>query len=167
MICIGSTGIGAVAQKLFGSTAPTLAEEAYCPVAVIRTRETPPDPSDWIVVAVDNAAGNETIVELAMEEARLRHAPVLAVGVRRRGVGKIGCDELDRRVDAWQQRYPDAQIYRVAADVDIDRFVAENRNDTAQLAVIGAADAHRITHMVGPHGHSLVPHGECSVLVAH
>ena len=80
---------------------------------------------------------------------------------------KIGCDELDRRVDDWQQRYPEVHIYRVAADVGIDRFVAENRNDTAQLAVVGAAEAHRITQIVGPHGHSLVPHGECSVLVAH
>lgn len=166
MICVGSTGIGAVAQKLFGSTATTLAEKAACPIAIIRTRETPPDPSDWIVVAVDNTAGDEAIVELALEEARLRHAPLLAVGVRRRGLAEIECDELDRRVDSWRQKYPDVDIFRVAADVDIDRFVAENKSDTAQLAVVGAADAHRITQMVGPHGHSLVSHGECSVLVA-
>ena len=38
MMCVGSSGIGAVAHKLFGSTALALAEEAYCPVAIIRTR---------------------------------------------------------------------------------------------------------------------------------
>ncbi|WP_442008671.1 universal stress protein [Mycobacterium sp. 2YAF39] len=167
MLCVGSTGIGAVARTLFGSTAATLAEDAYCPVAVIRTGETPPDPSDWIVVAVEDAAGNEAVGELAMQEARIRHAPVLAVGVRRRGVGKIACDELDRRVEDWQQSYPDVDIFRVAADVGIDRFVAETKDDKAQLAVIGGAEARRITQIVGPHGHSLVPHGECSVLVAH
>ena len=167
MICLGSTGIGAVAQRLFGSTATTLAEEAYCPVAIIRTRETPPDPGDWIVVGVDNAPGDEAVVELAMQEARLRHAPLLAVGVRRGGVAGIGCDELDRRVDSWQQRYPDVDIYRVAAGVGIDRFIAENRSDTAQLAVVSPIDARRITRMVGPHGHFFARHGECSVLVAH
>jgi len=167
MICLGSTGIGAVAHRLFGSTAAALAEEAYCPVAIIRTRKKPPDPSDWIVVAVDNEADNQTVVELAMEEARLRNAPVLAVGVRRSGLLPLGCGELDRRVDECRRRYPDVQIYRVPADIGIDQFVAENGNDTAQLAVVGAADARRITHIVGPHRHSIVPHGECSVLVAH
>ena len=167
MVCLGSTGIGAVAHRLFGSTAATVAEEAYCPVAIIRTRKTPPDPSDWIVVAVDNVAGNEAVVELAMEEARLRDAPVLAVGVRRTGVAQIDCGGLDRRVDECRQRYPDVQIYRVPADIGIDQFVAANGNDTAQLAVVGPTDARRITHIVGPHGHSVVPHSECSVLVAH
>ena len=167
MLCLGSTGIGAVAHRLFGSTAATLAEEAYCPVAIIRTRKKAPDPSDWIVVAVDNEAGNETVVELAMEEARLRDAPVLAVGVRRNGLAQFDCGELDRRVDECQRRYPDVHIYRVPADIGIDQFVAENGNDTAQLAVVGAVDARRITHIVGPPGHSVVPHGECSVLVAH
>ncbi|HEX9834353.1 MAG TPA: universal stress protein [Mycobacterium sp.] len=167
MICVGSTGIGAVAHKLFGSTAVTLAEQAYCPVAIIRTRKTPPDPSDWIVVAVDNEAGNETLVEFAMAEARLRKAPILAVGVRGDGLGKIACGELDSRVNEWQQHYPDVNVYRVPADIRIDRFLAEYRSDTVQLAVVGAADAHRISQIVGPHGHSLVPHGEFSVLISH
>jgi nucleotide-binding universal stress UspA family protein len=167
MICVGSTGIGAVAHKIFGSTAVTLAEQAYCPVAIIRTRKTPPDPSDWILVAVDNEAGNETLVELAMAEAQLRNAPILAVGVRRDGVGKIACDELDSRLDEWRQRYPGVNVYRVPADIHIDQFLVEYRRDTVQLAVVGAADAHLISQIVGPHRHSLVPHGEFSVLISH
>jgi nucleotide-binding universal stress UspA family protein len=167
MMCLGSSGIGAVAHKLFGSTALALAEEAYCPVAIIRTRETPPDPTDWIVVAVDDEADNESVIEVAMGEARLRKAPVLAVGVRHDGLGKIECDELDRKVDEWQRRYPGVHVYRVPADIRIDRFLAENRSDTVQLAVIGAADTHGIAQIVGPHRHSLVPHGEFSVLIVH
>lgn len=167
MVCVGSTGVGAVAHKLFGSTAVTLAEQAYCSVAIIRTRKDPPAPGDWIVVAVDNGAGNDILVELAMAEAQLRSAPLLAVGVRRDGVGKIACDVLDSRVNEWQQRYPGVNVYRVPADIRIDRFLIEYRSDTVQLAVISAADAHLISQIVGPHKHSLVPHGEFSVLVAH
>ena len=37
MVCVGSVGIGAMARKLRGSTAATLAEKASCPVAIIRT----------------------------------------------------------------------------------------------------------------------------------
>ena len=167
MICVGSTGVGAVAHKLFGSTAVTLAEQAYCPVAIIRKGKNPPAPSDWIVVAVDNEADNDVLVELAMAEAQLRSAPILAVGVRRDGVGKITCDVIDSRVDEWRQRYPGVKVYRVPAEIRIDRFLVEYRSDTVQLAVIGAADAELISQIVGPHRHSLVPHGEFSVLVVH
>jgi hypothetical protein len=58
MICVGSTGIGAVAHKLFGSTAVTLAEQA-------RRIPTPA-----IGSLSDNEPGNETLVELAMASAR-------------------------------------------------------------------------------------------------
>ena len=37
MVCVGSVGIGAMASKMWGSTAATLAEKAYCPVAIIRS----------------------------------------------------------------------------------------------------------------------------------
>src|SRR6476619_5412396 len=36
MICLGSVGIGAIAGKVLGSTAATLAKESRCPVASIR-----------------------------------------------------------------------------------------------------------------------------------
>jgi hypothetical protein len=35
---------------------------------------------------------------------------------------------------------PGVNVYRVPADIRIDRFLIEYRSDTVQLAVIGAAD---------------------------
>ena len=82
MICLGSMGIGAIAGKLLGSTAATLAKESHCPVAIIRAPHRPnPGRTDWIVAVVENRADNESVIEYAMAEARLRKAPVLAVGV--------------------------------------------------------------------------------------
>ena len=40
LICVGSVGIGRVANMVLGSTAAILAEEAHCPVAIIRRDET-------------------------------------------------------------------------------------------------------------------------------
>ena len=79
---IGSVGIGAVASKMWGSTAATLADKAYCPVAIIRSpHNSPATGPDWIVVVVEDHADNESVIEHAMNEARLRTSPVLAVGV--------------------------------------------------------------------------------------
>ena len=76
MVCVGSVGIGAVASKMWGSTAASLAEKAYCPVAIIRSPHTvPASEPDWIVVAVQGHAKDESVIEHAMNEARLRTAP--------------------------------------------------------------------------------------------
>jgi nucleotide-binding universal stress UspA family protein len=96
MICVGSVGIGAIAKELWGSTAARLAEKAYCPVAIIRSpHNQPPSGPDWIVVAVQGHADDESVIEYAMDEARLRHAPVLAVGVWQEDFGETGYDDLD------------------------------------------------------------------------
>ncbi len=83
MICVGSVGIGRSARAILGSIATELAEKARCPVAIIRPQdEIPRDAVDWIVVAVTDEIDNESVVENAMEEARLRQAPVLMLGDR-------------------------------------------------------------------------------------
>jgi nucleotide-binding universal stress UspA family protein len=115
MVCVGSVGIGAIASRLWGSTAATLAEEAYCPVAIIRSpHNTPASRPDWIVVVVEDRADNESVIEHAMNEARLRDAPVLAVGVWQENFGETPYDALDRRKEKWAQRYPDVSVHPVA-----------------------------------------------------
>ena len=57
MVCVGSVGIGAIASQMWGSTAASLAEKAYCPVAIIRSpHNAPASGPDWIVVAVQGHA---------------------------------------------------------------------------------------------------------------
>ena len=102
MICPGSMGIGAIAGKLIGSTAATLAKESRCPVAIIRAPHRPhAGRTGWIVAVVENRADNESVIEHAMAEARLRKAPVLARSAPRRHTEPAG-------------RHPEAALPRCA-----------------------------------------------------
>ena len=166
MVCVGSVGIGAIASQLWGSTAASLAEKAYCPVAIIRSPHNPPASGpDWIVVAVQGHADDESVIEHAMNEARLRNAPVLAVGVWEEDFGETPYDELDRRIETWAKLYPDVHVNPVATRAGIARFLADNKDESVQLTVVG--DAPNVVQIIGPHSHPLVAHGDCSVLVVH
>ena len=165
MVCIGSTGIGRFARALLGSTAAELAEAAYCPVAIIRTQQTIPKPdSDLIAVAVNDSPGNDHVVEQAIKEAQLRHAPVLALGVWRQELGEMPYDELDRRVQVWERRYPSVQFHALATRTGIADFL-DVSDSRVQLAVIGSTDIDQVARLIGPHGHPIVGHAECSVLI--
>ena len=168
MVCVGSVGIGTIASELMASTAASLAENAYCPVAIIRYPHNPPASSpDWIaVVVMEDHAENEAVIELAMDEARLRSAPILAVGVWDEDFGEASHDELDRRIENWKKQYPDVHVHPVTSHASFARFLA-NKDESVQLAVVASADAASVAQIVGPHSHALVAHGECSVLVVH
>ena len=163
MICVGSVGIGRYARSILGSTATELAEEAHCPVAVIRPQSGKHHKDiNWIVVAAKRRPGNDKVVEQAMEEAALRHAPVLLLGDRESGGAPY--DELDREVDNWRRRYPDVHIYPLANSADVAHFLKKH-DERVQLAVIGAADADELAQIVGPTGHPVFHHADSSALV--
>lgn len=83
MICVGSVGIGRYASSILGSTATELAEKAHCPVAVMRSKvDQPASDINWIVVRMTDAPDNEAVLEYAAREAKLRQAPILALGGR-------------------------------------------------------------------------------------
>jgi nucleotide-binding universal stress UspA family protein len=165
MICVGSVGIGRFARALLGSTAAELAEAAHCPVAIIRTRQNQlKSDGDLIVVAVNEAPDNDDVVEQAMQEAQLRHAPVLALGVVRKDTGDMPGDEMDRRVQCWGRRYPGVNVYPGATRADIADFLAV-LDKRIELAVIGSTDADQVTRLIGPHQHPILGHAECSVLI--
>ena len=79
-------------------------------------------------------------------------------------LGETPHGEFDSRVDDWKQRYPDVHIYPVATRAGIDRFL-DGPDVSVQLAVVCRADAGQVAQIIGPHSHSIVPHGACSVLV--
>jgi nucleotide-binding universal stress UspA family protein len=165
MICVGSVGIGRFARALLGSTAAELAEAAHCPVAIIRTQQSQlKRDSALIVVEVSESPDNDDVVEQAIAEAQLRHAPVLALGVLRKDTGDMPSDELKRRVQCWGQRHPGVKIYAGATRADIADFLAV-MDKTIQLAVIGSTDAGQVARLIGPHSHPSLGHAECSVLI--
>lgn len=162
MICVGSVGIGAVAREFLGSTAATLAENARCPVAIIRTpHDKPVAGIDWIVVTVNDDPDNDAVIEYALKEAQLRQAPVLAVG----DSSGTSSGQADRRMEQWQKRFPDLHIHPVGTSASVAGFLAGNKDESVQLAVVGSVDAYDVTQIVGPHSHPILRHGGCSVLV--
>jgi len=166
MVCVGSVGIARFARALLGSTAASLAEGAHCPVAIIRTQQRPPTPeSDLIVVAVNDSPGNDDVVQQAMEEGQLRHAPVLALGVWREDLGEMPHDEVDRRVQFWIRRYPGVHIHAAAPRTGIADFLDAMSDRRVQLAVIGCSDTDQVACLIGPHRHPILGHAECSVLI--
>jgi nucleotide-binding universal stress UspA family protein len=166
MVCVGSVGIARFARALLGSTAAQLAEAAHCPVAIIRSQQSRPKPdSAMIVTAVNHSPGNDDVVEQAVVEAQLRHAPVLALGVWRDDLGEMPHDELDRRVQFWNQRYPSVKIHAAATRTGIADFLDVMSDRRIQLAVIGSTDIDQVARLIGPHRHPILGHAECSVLI--
>ncbi|EID10966.1 hypothetical protein MXEN_17493 [Mycobacterium xenopi RIVM700367] len=165
MICVGSVGIGRVASKIIGSTAMALAEHAHCPVAIIRTgTDAPPMGGGYVAMVVDDQPDNDEVVRWAMEEARLRKAPVLALGVWRWALFELPYEGLYRRLDDWLRRYPDVRVEIAATRSNVAKYL-EGRIGTVQLIVIGSQDANKVPQLVGPHSPPILAHPDCSVLV--
>lgn len=165
MICVGSVGIGRYARSILGSTASRLAEKAHCPVAVVRTdlEGTPPD-NNWIVVRMTDAPDNDAVVKFAASEAQLRRAPMLILGGQPEDLTEHADGEFEKRVSDWRQRRPEIRVYPITTTHGIASFLKTN-DERVQLAVISGAEADQLARLVGPHGHPLFRHPECSVLV--
>ena len=165
MICVGSVGIGRYARSILGSTATELAEKAHCPVAVIRTNpDQPPPDINWIVVRMTDAPDNDAVVKYAIWEAKLRRAPMLVLGGRPEELTEHADGAFERRVQDWRQRHPEVRVYPITTKYAIASFLSAN-NERVQLAVISGAEADQLARLVGPAGHPLFHHPECSVLV--
>ncbi|MGD1108770.1 MAG: universal stress protein [Mycobacterium sp.] len=165
MICVGSLGIGRYARTILGSTATQLAEKAHCPVAVLRTTSDQPPPDiNWIVVRMTDTPGDDAVVKYAAWEAKLRGAPMLVLGGRPEELTEHADGAFERRVQGWHQRHPEVRVYPITTKYAIASFLRTN-DERVQLAVIGGAEADQLAQLVGPAGHPLFQHPECSVLV--
>jgi len=165
MICVGSVGIGRLSPAVLGSTAAKLARSAQCSVAIVRPRQTPLKPgNDWIAVPISDSPDNDEVVAQAMDEAQLRHAGVLALGVWRTDLGETPYDEMDKRVQAWHRRCPDVHICLISTRIGVAAFLADN-DERVQLAVIGSPDADQVVELIGPHIHPILGNAACSALV--
>ncbi len=152
--------------ELLGSTAAGLAENAQCPVAIIRSsHHKPVGGVEWIVVIVNDHPDNDAVIECTLREAQLRRAPVLAVGAWAEDLGETTYDELDRRMEKWKLRYPDVHIQPVATRGSIGQFLADHADDSVQLAVLGESDVDQIAYLVWPQSLANAQHGERSVLI--
>ena len=151
MICVGAPSPVRSAGRLFGSTTTTLATQAHCPVAIIRS-EADGSVRDGGVVSVvlNDEPDNDAVVHLAMHEGRVRNATVR---------------QIDRRLDSWIRRYPDVRVEAVASGTGRSCRNATARDSRVQLAVVGNADAKEIAALALPNCHPILDYPGCSVLL--
>jgi nucleotide-binding universal stress UspA family protein len=99
MLCVGSIGLKHFTEGRVGSTAATLVARAHCPVAMIRGHggATSSKPG-WVVVEVDESV-DSSVLQLGVEEAQLRGAPL-------------------RVIKAWRSRFTDIHDVRAASEGD-------------------------------------------------
>jgi nucleotide-binding universal stress UspA family protein len=149
LVCVGSEGKGPCARTPLGSTAAALAKHANCPVAIIRSGGATQRDSGWIAAVQNDEPDNDAVVHRAMEEGRLRRAPVLLIDMRR---------------DSWVRRYPDVHVQTVAARQGGIRR-DENHSNSIQLAVVGSADAAHVARLVWPDYHPVLGDADRSLLL--
>jgi nucleotide-binding universal stress UspA family protein len=174
MVCVGAVGFNHFQPGRVGSTAAALAASAHCPVAIIRGGTHPSEPhARWIVVEADEAPDNGIVLGAAVNEARLRNAPLVVItcwqapSTDQRAVAEGDCRihaRLSRRLAPWRRRYPDLRIEPIAVHGNILDYLAKNAAD-AQLLVVGARDPHRVGQVVGPAGTAALGDSDCVVLV--
>ena len=166
MICVGSVGIGRYARSLLGSTATELAEKAHCPVAILRTTSDQPPRRHQLDRGADD------------RRTRQRRSSSNTLRGRRSCAGRR-CSSLE----AGPRNSPSMPTarsnvgYRIGGSViprcastrlrpsTLSPASCEPIDERVQLAVISGAESDQLAQLVGPAGHPLFHHPECSVLV--
>lgn len=180
LICVGSTGVKHATQGRIGSTAAALAASAHCPVAVVPTSTgAPPNQAGLILAAVDESPASSAVLELAVQEARLRSAPLHVVTMRRTQLG--GGHELDaapdrkhritakleHRLTHWRRNYPELDIESVPDHHSLLNYLEQlQRTATAtQLVVVDPLRPGPTDLLLGPSGRAALDAAGSTLLI--
>ncbi len=170
MVCVGTVGLRHFDHARVGSTAAALAAAAHCPVAVVRGGARP---GGWVVVELDQTPDAAAVLQYAVGEARMRHAPLRALGTwqsddrgarTQEGPGRMVRAHLERRLEQWRHRYPDLDVQPVAVRDSGLSYLAEHAAEV-QLVVVGAGSTAAVGELLGPAGMAALHDSDCSVLV--
>jgi nucleotide-binding universal stress UspA family protein len=180
MLVLGPTGLGSVPGVLVGSLPAKLAAHAHCPVAVVRgTGDRPDGP---VIAGIDGGPRSDAVIDAAFEEAANRGVPLVAAhawsDAEREGapieegryLGWEPVAEAERVVlgeslAAWQEKYPEVPVERVAVR-DRPRHLLLEWSRRAQLVVVGHRGRGGFTGLLlGSTSQALVHHGHGPVLV--
>ncbi|AKK28780.1 universal stress protein [Mycobacterium sp. EPa45] len=176
MICVGEVGLKHFDSDRIGSTATALVTGAYCPVALVRGADRTPSAPRWIVVELDESPDSAAVLQVGVEEARLRGAPLRVLGSWQSRYTDVHDShavsdgnrmiraQLDRRLSHWRSRYPDLDARPVAIHGSVLNYLAKH-SDSIQLVVVGARNPRSIEELLGPTGSAALHNTDCSVLV--
>lgn len=162
MVCVGAVGLKHFDRSHTGSTAGALAASAHCPVAIVRGDVPKPG---WVVTELDGTPDSATVLQFAVEESRLRGAPLRVVGTWQSDAHVTAGDaehvvraQLDRRLEQWKHRYPDLDVAPVAVQGSGIGYLTQN-SAAIQMVVVGVRNTAAVNELLGPR------HINCPVLV--
>lgn len=173
MVCVGAVGSDHFQPERVGSTAAVVAASAHCPVAIVRGHGRPGRAhTNWIYAEADDSPDDGIVLETAVQEARLRDAPLRMIACWRPHLDSEAAVEGDRRIRAllnkrlarWRRCYPDLQAEAVAVHGSISDYLAAHATE-AQLLVVGARGPGHVREVVGPAGSAALGDSDCVVLV--
>lgn len=179
MLCVGDVGLRHFDHVRIGSTVAALIASAHCPVAVVRgASESPTGLSvaaepGWVVAQLDMTPAAAAVLQFAVEEARMRSAPLRVLGTWQSDehdaqsvadAGQQARVQLDRRLEQWRHRFPDLDVLPVAVRGSGLGYLADNAAAIG-LVVVGAHDSAAIEELLGPAGLAALHHTDCSILV--
>jgi nucleotide-binding universal stress UspA family protein len=175
MLCLGDLGLKHSGYGRLGSTAAAVAASAHCPVAIVRAYDPRPG-RGWVLAEVDGSPASNHVLQSALDEARLREAPlrVLTSWPSRftdiydsRAVAdgnRLAKAQVERQLAQWKKRYSDLDIESVVVHGNTLNYLTEHA-DSIQLLVVGHERAEGIKNLVGPPGYASLHEASCSVLI--
>ncbi len=174
MLCVGSTGLKHAVWGQMGSTASALAASAHCPVAIVPA-SAGLAATGWVLAVVDRSAGGNTVLDLAVSEARLRSAPLRVLTTWRnqhtdtQDADRIEAGaQLERHLAPWRRTHPDVNIVSTAGDFGVVDHVAQlHRNaEPVQLLVADPGRPGATDVLFGPAGRGALEAARCTLLIS-
>ena len=158
------------------SIAAKVVASANCSVAIIREHGPATQRRGGMIVAVlDESCDDCDVLQQAMDEARLRHAPLRLVRTCVNGLAAVGGGRTSnhaahdkklsaQQLPAWTRHYPDVHAGFVALHEAFVQYVVRNAA-SIDLVVVGADRSNDIAQLVGPSSSKVLRDRGISVLV--
>lgn len=153
LLVVGARGHGGIAELLVGSVSLHCVQRCACPVTVVPAYVAEAEPGAPVVVGVDGSAAGLAALGVAVEEAAMRHVPVLAVhAVHWRSLGTDLVRPSDAQLLEWGTRLISGVVEPVRAewpDMVIEQRVVAGHPARVLDDAAGATDL----LVVGSRGH--------------
>ena len=176
LLVVGARGVGGYAGLSLGSVSLHVVSNAPSSVVVVRSaREVGP-----VIVGIDGSAESKTVLSAAVDEAALRHSPLVvlsALFVHSRAEGVLDRERAFAGAQANAHHSLDQLLGSVPTEhgaIDISQSlpigypaeVLANASMTAQLLIVGARGGGGFSGMkLGSIAHAVVHNAHCTVMV--
>ncbi|WP_329259157.1 universal stress protein [Streptomyces pseudovenezuelae] len=185
MLVLGSRGLESVESYFLGDVSMPVVARAERPVVLVRAatrvEETPPTPTDRVVVALKLRGSSDDLLDFAFHTAAARGVPLLAVHGRSVplharvpwGVDHVATDEMTRDAQKelskalrpWREKYPQVDVADTIRLASPAKAVVQAAEGATLLVVGRPPHRHGVAPHLGPVAHAAIHHGRCPVAV--